>query len=131
VLLQLFTEHGRLLLEALAGCFFLGATWAARRTQRWLLALLDRERLAFERHIESARSSEVRRHNETLKILSQASASTERPTLQSLLVDEKTDFVLESSVTPYEPVQFDWSDDNEPTTHRETPDAKKQPSNPP
>ena len=93
---QLWTEYGRALLEALATCFFLGTTWAARRTQRWLLALLDRERLALERHIEHARVSEIKRHNETLKILAEASVNSERPSLECLLEDERKDFELES-----------------------------------
>lgn len=77
--------------------------------RRWLSGHLERER---QRDTERM-AREFERHNETLKILSQASVSTAPPTLDSLLANEKQDFVLESSATPSAPL--DWSDDDEPT----------------
>jgi hypothetical protein len=158
-LADLVKEYWRPLLEALGGCFFLAATWAAQRTKRWLLEHLDRERLANEELLARQRSAEMRRHNETLRILSEASASVAQPTLESLLANEARDFSLESSQPPSEPpssprpsqqtfprpgvpstwgraltpVPTDWSDDDETTTVPETPQAKSRPppSNPP
>lgn len=112
---KLFTAE---FLAALAGCWSVLSTWAAYRMRRWLVAHLERERL-----LDQERTArEFERHNETLKILSQASVSTERPTLNSLLEDEKRDFVLESSEAP--PAPLDWSDDEDDTLPG-TPTAKQ------
>jgi hypothetical protein len=106
VLHKLFTAE---FWEVLLGCWSVLSTLAAYRAKRWLS-----EHLEAERQRESERTArEFERHNETLRILSQASVSTERPTLDSLLADEKQDFRLESSETPSAPL--DWSDDDEPT----------------
>ena len=102
---QLFTAE---FWAVLAGCWSVLSTFAAYRMRRWLTAHLERERaLDVERT-----TREFERHNETLRILSQASANTERPTLNSLLEDVKQDFELESS----EPRSLDWTDDNDPTS---------------
>ncbi len=127
---ELFREYGRTLVEALVGCCFLAATWAARRTQRWLLELLERERLAFERQRELQREREIQRHNETLRTFAEASAIGEQPTLGSLLASAERDWSLESSPEPFVPPHpappprpssaipepTDWSDDDLPTT---------------
>ena len=136
---DLVRDYGRTLVEALVGCCFLAATWAAKRTQRWLVELLDRERLAYERALAEHRSSEIQRHNETLRTLSEASESAERVTLESLLDNAERDFSLESSRSRFDPPSrgaapldlsrprevsmqpADWSDDEEVTTVPATP----------
>lgn len=87
------------------------------------------------------------RHNETLRILSEASVSVAPPTLDSLLADEKRDFALESSeprFTPSAPMsrrspangtetrlrRLDWNDDDLPTTQPEPLGSRRQ-SEPP
>jgi hypothetical protein len=110
VLHHLFSAE---LLAALAGLWSVLSTLAVFRVKRWA-----------ERHLARERQLEMQRHNETLKILSQASAPVERPTLDSLLGDEKLDFRLESSPTSYDPQ--DWSDDDQETeTLPGTPEAKR------
>lgn len=91
--------------------------------RRWLTEHLERER----QKEQERTARELERHNETLRILSQASAPVVQPTLGSLLSDEKADWSLESSVTPFDPhPATDWNDDNDPTaTLRETPSAKR------
>lgn len=86
--------------------------------RRWLTEHLERERQREHARI----ASELERHNETLRILSQASANTVPPTLDSLLVDEKRDWSLESSPVPSAPL--DWSDDDQDTIPG-TPTAKQ------
>jgi hypothetical protein len=132
---DLVRDYWRPLIEALAGCSFLAATWAAQRTKRWLRELLERERLSYEKLEQKLHERALRQHNETLRILSEASVNGERPTLESLLANEARDFSLESSAerftpptpmsskrtpragTPSPPSQVptDWSDDDLPT----------------
>lgn len=102
-LADLVRDYGRTLVEALAGCCFLAATWAAQRTKRWLLELLERERLASEQQSERHREREMRRHNETLRTLFEASVTGEQPTLGSLLDSAERDWSLESSPEPFMP----------------------------
>lgn len=150
-LADLVRDYGRTLVESLAGCCFLAATWAASRTKRWLLEHVERERLACEQLLSQQRESEIQRHNETLKTLSEASVNAERPTLESLANNERLDFSLESSEEPFTPptpmsrrspsagrmtiapplnrVPVDWSDDEEITTTPETPHSKGSPPN--
>lgn len=94
--------------------------------KRWLNVHLDREK-----RLDTERTErEVARHNETLRILSEASVSVAPPTLDSLLADEKRDWSLPSSQTPSAPVGYpkDWDDSDLPTeTQRETPFAKRGP----
>ncbi len=114
-------------------CGSLVATLIARRTNRWLHTLLERERQDFESRLAQQRESEMRRHNLTLKTLSEAYSSAERVTLESLLANEREDFSLESSQGPSEspgsawPPEktprrpsgtraTDWSDDDERTS---------------
>lgn len=109
--------------EVLVGCWSALSMLGAYRMRRWLAEHLERERqLDIERTAQ-----DFERHNETLRILSEASASTERPTLESLIGNEKADWSLESSVTPLDPsMPLDWSDDHETTaTLPDTPVAKR------
>lgn len=117
---QLFTAE---LLVALAGLWSAAATFAALRMKRWINVYLDREK---QRDAERT-AREVQRHNETLRILSEASASPAPPTLDSLLADEKRDWSLPSSQTPSAPAGYPtWDDEDLQTeTLRETPSAKR------
>lgn len=102
-LLDLVRDYGRTLVESLVGCCFLAATWAAQRTRRWLLELLERERAESEAMLARHRAGEVQRHNETLKTFYEASERAERHTLEELLDNAERDFSLESSETPSPP----------------------------
>lgn len=149
---DLVREYWRPLAEAFVACGLLALNWAAQRTKRWLLEHLDREKLKLEEMLTRQRVDEMRRHKETLIILSKACAPAEPPTLESLLANERQDFSLESlpeSFTPPTPMSrrspiggeptrlrverspepIDWSDDEEITTVPETPHSKGSPPN--
>lgn len=110
---------------------------------------MEREKQANERQIAAIRESEMQRSNETLRILSQASAPEGRPTLSGLLEDERRDFSVTSSETlsdeeapewltrktPTGRVRrtpgTDWSDDDERTAMVSPSASKPRGSNPP
>jgi hypothetical protein len=120
-----------LLVGSWVGCFALASTLAANRTRRWLLGLLELERQSYESRLTEQRASEMRRHNETLRILSEAYAQGERPSLESLLADERRDWSVtsrpeSSELTPSNPPQpSDWSDDELQTTAPDLPRNRK------
>lgn len=105
------TVLSRPFIEALVTCCSLVGTLLVTRTNRWLRALLEHERIASEKQIADIHERELRRSNETLRILSQASEPAEPPTLESLLGDERQDFSLESSATR----SFPWPKQNPAT----------------
>jgi len=96
------------LVQALITCCLLVGTLLARRTNRWLLVLLERERQEFESRLAQQRENEMRRHNATLRTLSESYAREERSTLESLLANERADFSLESSHPPSDSPPPEW-----------------------
>lgn len=91
------------LVAGLVTCCSLIASWILSRTNRWLRAHLERERIASDKQISEINERELRRSNATVKTLAEASSGAERVTLESLLPDELTDFSLESSLPPSAP----------------------------
>lgn len=138
------------LVEALVTCGSLVATLLARRTNRWLHTLLERERQEFESRLAKQQENEMRRHNLTLRTVCETYSSAERVTLESLLANEREDFSLESSQAPSgespewltrkttPPPRMsgtrkaqDWSDDDERTALLDPSVSKPRGSNPP
>lgn len=64
---------------------------------------MEREKIASEKQIAEIHARELLRSNGTLRTLSEASASGERVTLESLLSDEQRDFSVPSSHEPFDP----------------------------
>lgn len=149
-LAALLELHWKELADSLVGLCLLLGTWAAYRTKRWLLELVERERAENERlqdehaqRLERQRDNETRRANETLKRFTAALTPEEPASLGDWLANVERNWSLQpTSEEPTPPSESglrrrqpdDWQDDTENTkqlpddevTRPETPDARSR-----
>jgi hypothetical protein len=119
--------HWKALADLLVGLCLLAGTWAAFRTKRWLLELVERERAENERlqdehaqRLERQRDNETRRANETLKRFTAALTPVELPSLDDWLANVERNWSMQPT-----------SEDDKPAPSESGLRRRQQPSDDP